>query len=126
MKATELQIGNLVYHPLTRETAKINQANLCDFANGFIFIEAIPLTEEWLVKLGFKQQGKRKMWVRGKVCVVLESYFDIAGNATPEAFYLGFKDLGNVVFHTTLKVESVHTLQNAFALTGEELILKSE
>lgn len=89
-------------------------------------IKPIPLTPERLVKLGFKQQGQRKMWVKDRVCVVLESYIDLSGKPTPEAFYIGFKDLGNVLFHTTLKVECVHELQNAFALTGEELTIKSE
>jgi hypothetical protein len=89
-------------------------------------IKPIPLTEEWLLKFGFKQQGQRKMWVKDRVCVVLETYTDLSGKPTPEAFYIGFKDLGNVLFHTTLKVKYVHELQNAFALTGGELTIKSE
>lgn len=141
VKASEFRVGNLIgwhdgdknkFLPVKIQgfTGEIMSA----FINGSIqhahgnyqsWME-IPLTEEWLLKFGFNQQGNRKMWVRDRVCVVLESYTDLSGKATPEAFYIGFKDLGNVLFHTTLKVEYVHTLQNAFALTGEELTIKSE
>lgn len=66
------------------------------------------------------------MWVKDRLCVVYETYLDLSNKPIPAAFYIGFKDLGNVVFHTTLKVDYVHTLQNAFFLTGEELVIQSE
>lgn len=141
VKASEFQVGNLIgwhegdkskfipvkIHGLMGEmiTAFVNGSYQQCHENYQSWME-IPLTEEWLSKLGFKQQGNRKMWVRDRVCVVLESYTDLSGKAMPEAFYIGFKDLGNVLFHTTLKVEYVHTLQNAFALTGEELTIKKQ
>lgn len=85
------------------------------------YFEPIPLTEQWLIDFDFIRQGNRKMWVKGNVCVILEDYPDLRGNSTGEKFYIGFKDLGNVIYHTQFEVPFVHTLQNAYALTGEEL-----
>jgi hypothetical protein len=150
MKANELRIGNLIkgiYHDyddgideeIENETiCKVVTLDVSGSGDYPIYVysdediehfsefQPIPLTEEWLFKFDFKQQGNRKMWVKGRLCVVYESYLDLSNNPTPKAFYIGFKDLGNVVFHTTLKVDYVHTLQNAFALTGEELTLKQQ
>lgn len=148
LKAKELKIGNLIkgiYYDYNIDDDHLEKETIAEVATldvsgsgdypiyvysdedieDFSDFQGIPLTEEWLIKLGFKQQGNRKMWTKDRVCVVLEAYTDLSGKPTPEAFYIGFKDLGNVLFHTTLKVEYVHTLQNAFALTGEELTLKT-
>lgn len=152
MRPQDLRIGNLIngiYYEYENEeeseeieneivckVAALDVADMCEYRiyveteecdiEIFSDFQGIPLTEEWLTKLGFKQQGQRKMWIKDRVCVVLESYTDLSGKPTPEAFYIGFKDLGNVLFHTTLKVECVHELQNAFALTGEELTFQSK
>ncbi len=133
MKASELRIGNLV--DLGNRIAKIIEiAHLAcvvvdleetqDTIEDYERVKGIPLTEEWLLDLGFSQQGKRPMWVKGKVCVVLARYPDLKGYLTDKKFYIGFKDLGNVIFHTTIECEHVHTLQNAVALTGEELTIR--
>ena len=127
MNAKELRIGNYVkFDNHEDEYYEVSGLDISELSDESIDLDAspIPLTEEWLLKFGFKQQGNRKMWVKGRLCVVYESYLDLSNEPTPEAFYIGFKDLGNVVFHTTLKVDYVHTLQNAYFLTGEELIIK--
>jgi len=133
MKASELRIGNLV--DLGNRIAKIIEiAHLAcvvvdleetqDTIEDYERTKGIPLTEEWLLDFGFSQQGKRPMWVKGKVCVVLARYPDLKGYLTDKKFYIGFKDLGNVIFHTTIECEHVHTLQNVVALTGEELTIR--
>jgi hypothetical protein len=133
MKASELRIGNLV--DLGNRIAKVIEIyhlgcvvvdleETQDTIEDYERTKGIPLTEEWLLDLGFSQQGKRPMWVKGKVCVVLARYPDLKGYLTDKKFYIGFKDLGNVIFHTTIECEHVHTLQNAVALTGEELTIR--
>jgi hypothetical protein len=122
MKASEVRIGNLVNYCNSERVLDTELfLQLLKYTTPF---EPIPLTEEWLLKFGFKQQGNRKIWIKDRLCVVYESYIDLSNKPIPAAFYIGFKDLGNVVFHTTLKVDYVHTLQNAFFLTGEELTIK--
>ena len=126
MKANELRLNNYILEDgqVVLLSTNYDLFKCLVNVNRGIGFEPIPLTEEWLLKFGFKQQGNRKMWIKDRLCVVYESYFDLSNKPIPAAFYIGFKDLGNVVFHTTLKVDYVHTLQNAFFLTGEELTIK--
>lgn len=84
-------------------------------------IKPILLTEDILLKCEFKQLAQRHMWVKGKVCVVFMDYPDLRGKSTGEKFYVGFKDMGNVIYHTQFEIPYLHSLQNAYALTGEEL-----
>lgn len=139
MKASELRLGNLVSYngvlcevysiegPEPRKEPRFSDKEVVTVVCGGLLtvaideLEAVPLTPELITQLGFKQQGNRPMWIKDRVCVLFESYFDIAGKKLPEQFWIGFKDLGNVLYHTTLKVETVHGLQNAAAITGEEL-----
>jgi hypothetical protein len=136
MKASDLRIDNLLRDKVTKTELRVIKLTEQDIVTHVIDrsmyplkdgwgIEPIPLTEKWLLDFGFSQQGKRPMWVKGKVCVVLASYPNLKGYLTDKKFYIGFKDLGNVIFHTTIECEHVHTLQNAAALTGEELKLKN-
>ena len=51
MKATELRIGNYYYHPIALSFERMDDI---DFISSFIEkFEPIPLTEEWLLKMGF-------------------------------------------------------------------------
>ena len=142
MKASDLRIGNLVeYNGITFQVYSIQSPEPMQderFSDKYLVtlsgdglitvtideIKPITLTEEWLAKFSLSQQGKRPMWVKGKVCVVLARYLDLKGYLTDKKFYIGFKDLGNVIFHTTIECEHVHTLQNAVALIGEELTIR--
>ena len=103
MKEEELRIGNLVYF----QDKILN----FEFESGwnFEFIKSIPLTEEWLLKLG--------------------------GIKSTDSFggYLFYYPNGNGMRiknnewssqHITVKVEFVHQLQNLFfILTGKELLI---
>lgn len=115
MKTNELRIGNLVYvtdnltNLIFKEITPINIHNLMhltgwDKSPIDIEFEPIPLTEEWLVKFGFKPLVKD--WqIKGLI--------------------LHTRKRGFVVNKKIPIVKYVHQLQNLyFALTGEELTLK--
>ena len=74
-------------------------------------LEPIPLTEEWLLKFGFKEDGhynsaKRWMGIFNQPLIQCNGYFTIPNYFSTEIKY-------------------VHTLQNLyFALTCEELTIK--
>ena len=127
MTANELRIGNLVNGVLTQEPYIIDAWALREMENGNYqnsydtetkVFEPIPLTEEWLVKFGFKITKQTKednnIWtVYGE-----ESKFELEE-------IIGFFLYDNMCFGTQTKY--VHSLQNLyFALTGEELTFKSE
>ena len=118
MKATELRIGN--YVTFTDETKTIATISPADFARefhkGYHFdgYELIPLTDEWLVKLGMvKYEGwdDTILWRRNEDEMIHERFElmeTIQGYESPS---------GKII-------ESVHILQNAYyfhTLTGEEL-----
>ncbi|MCQ9638622.1 hypothetical protein MP478_04405 [Chryseobacterium sp. WG14] len=119
MKPQELRIGNLVYIPSTDQTLPITAINMDIgvWVNrslgvlGFDQISPIELTEEWLIKFGFKHTG-------GGFYTHLPSLIQMC-NISDMFFQCGFKDesIGNMYF--------VHQLQNLyFALVGEELTIK--
>jgi hypothetical protein len=87
--------------------------------------QPIPLTEEWLLRLGFKDrtEGYRATGAVGGVWVIPSSFNgkDIAlyenwAEGKVWSYYLG---------HYGLPITSVHQLQNLFwCLSGEELTIK--
>lgn len=120
MEATELRIGNIIHHPQKGGSGYVyvNHRTINDISstNNEVGYKPIPLTEEWLVKFGFKKYKK------------LHSYLD---PHLPSPFYekndfslfkydFGFRfftDLEKEVY-----IKYIHQLQNLyFALTGEEL-----
>jgi hypothetical protein len=115
MEAKELRIDNYVNHGKTYGGRYKNptQIGRYDFEDTGGY-EPIPLTEEWLVKFGLK--GRKDF---------VYNYNGFGVQIRDGIFYGAFKDLGNVIYHSTVEVKSVHQLQNLyFALTGEELIIK--
>jgi hypothetical protein len=117
MKASELRIGNLVMDG--KDIEQVN-ARMIDM---LVKIEAdfdpIPLTEEWLLKLGFKQCGYEMLsW---KHETLLPSFnldgINWADFDEPDYQFLNYK-----VADEILRIDYVHQLQNLyFVLTGEEL-----
>jgi hypothetical protein len=80
-------------------------------------IEPIPLTEEWLIKMGFEIKQGLISYDKGKLCL----YFG-------ETILSGEK--GRTYFNSWAILEHtpkyVHTLQNLYyALCGEELTIKN-
>lgn len=130
-QAKELRVGNLLHFPYSNEyvevlginahenqTPKINDLpkiyNSISFKKDsslycepILLLEQIPLTEEWLLKFGYKKAGSN-FWNLGHI--VWECYDGI--------FICDKNGIG---------IKSVHQLQNLyFALTGMELTLKKE
>lgn len=96
----------------------INAGDLYDHCqDGKPLPEPIPLTPEWLERLGLIRQVDRKIWIKGKCAIV---WYD-GSTFNPAGYYLAFKDMGNVLYHTQCTVDYVHQVQNGFAVAGEEL-----
>jgi hypothetical protein len=114
IKKTELRIGNCIEaenHNRQKVIIQVDDGFCIDFSqrnNG----NPIPLTEEWLIKFGFKKNTDNG---------------DLKGN---DCYYThqNFKrciSLPNFIYDGT-KLKYVHQLQNLyFALTGEELEVKN-
>jgi len=119
MKSTELRIGNIIEFfdselgfsniVVDADTIKnVQYHNDDEFDNMDNYYNAIPLTEEWLVKFGFEK---------------VNGYgYKIFGNwLQKEDGIFWYNVNGNFI-----EIKSVHQLQNLYhALTGEELTIKS-
>lgn len=111
----ELRLGNLVKSPII-EYGAINIVGLNAINSGNHKYEPIPLTEEWLIKLGFwsKYKSTHKQWCTKGICIQQAGDTDDEGNEIPtkQEFTYDFK----------IDIKYVHTLQNLyFALTQKEL-----
>jgi hypothetical protein len=121
MKASELRIGNLVFEKgdIFEITSISRGGDLRLFSSkenhssGISKVEPIPLTEEWLVRLGF---------------TVGTPYSNDRGFFSPCKYYFFEGDIEFLLFVSggrpinNIELEHVHQLQNLyFALTGEEL-----
>ena len=120
MKASELRLGNWVEQPndgVTRVTAVLNDLQI-KTETGYVdkYCRPIPLTEEWLLKFGFKGLPVNYMgfyeFIIGTFSIIREQ----DEYCFPYETYNG----DNI----DLEIKHVHQLQNLyFALTGEELEL---
>jgi hypothetical protein len=119
MKASELRIGNCV-NVLGANQQVIDI--MCDGASTIFNecipyddIEPIPLTKEWLLKLGFKKME----WNRPTSYYLDFGFCDIFYN------YEGIVEMHVADVEIYLHhIKHVHQLQNLyFALTGEELAI---
>jgi hypothetical protein len=116
MKANELIIGNWI-----NADGQIKQADISDIENCQVVghNKPIPLTEEWLVKFGFKKQ--RGVWVLD----FMKSTQGLRGDLRSDgSFSLALDEkslLGDTESLSLRTINFVHQLQNLyFALTGEE------
>jgi hypothetical protein len=117
MKANELRIGNWVMIDPSSIPQQVCDV-MCDCVTTentrgahYGLVDAIPLTEEWLLKFGFE---KTMSWTYVK---------DLVGNLKL-VYYLGEKgwSIGFKSYSDFPNLKYVHQLQNLyFALTGEEL-----
>ena len=110
IKATQLRIGNLYDHSgrVKKVTPIVIEAL---FESERFWCKAIPLTEEWLLKLGFSEIGgcNEKDFTNGD--------YNIFINSIGEVNFLFFRE-GDWY----QKISYVHQLQNLyFALTNKEL-----
>lgn len=118
MKATELRIGNYLNgkqgHVIITEIRTNNSVKILDNTSSFYVgtcLQPIPLTEEWLLKFGFKQISER---------VYIKNYHYGYEFGITNIFIIK----NDNYFMRYKHIQHVHELQNLyFALTGEELIL---
>jgi hypothetical protein len=118
IKANELRINNILNYttaendilPTTLDWQDIKW--ISEDPKGFNLVhEPIPLTEEWLLKFGYK--GRKDFKWNGSIVGI---------QIKDGKFYLGIKDLGNVLFHSVVEINTVHHFQNLYYfLTNEEL-----
>ena len=139
MEANELRIGNFLYG---KEIERVKAIGI----EGYVWFDEernlsvelcqpIPLTEEWLLKFGFKA------WDNKETIYALERDIDKYNNTCFRFWFqsdkLIFDYIQNEVHPTEsffddkniirLDIQHVHQLQNLyFALTGVELTFKSE
>ena len=115
MEAKELRIGNWIYSNTDKD---IYRVDLIESWRNYLSISAIPLTEEWLLRLGFTIQRVPSAygWDCNKVC---ENPFYILRGAWNGKSWFALEILNN---DSHKEIEFVHQLQNLyFSLTGLEL-----
>ena len=120
MKSSELRIGNYIKQP--NGVNMVFRISEGEDVNTFPEeeIEAIPLTEEWLLKFG---------WIWNDECNSYEKYPN--GDARMNLSYHGINNsytMFNYVLKATIveRIWYAHQLQNIyFALTGNELELQN-
>ena len=125
MDARELRIGNYIQYfgNVAQVEGIVNESNGFGLQlNGGDFasinsqsLEPIPLTEEWLVKFGFKYKGN------GLYTYGFKNMFKVNCHEFGIDFYYGN------TYPYYVKPNFVHGLQNLyFALTREELTIKTK
>jgi len=141
MKSTYLRIGNYVKgigHNIVWTIEGIENDFIFTNHNWRILtsFEAIPLTEEWLVKFGFNSDGDGGEAHINCLSDFIDSKFTIGTfvcfedlDKNPLTFFIS-ENYGTDDYNCSYvpkSVKYVHQLQNLyFALTGEELTLKTE
>lgn len=156
MKASELRIGNIVgFKNRTDCYCTVQEITFAGGVHIFRFFKdgteddqpecvedltGIPLTEEWLLKFGFKYQDRDVSHNRGKIeRFFIYDWFADGDNWSLEinliprlkanGFFWLLWDIGGgkefVHLPHTCKLEFVHQLQNfIYSLTGTELTIK--
>jgi hypothetical protein len=119
MKATDLRIDNYYqakslekkeYEPYHR----LDSYSMCQALHNEINLKPIPLTEDWLIRLGFEQAMNG--WFCKKEYLWLRQY------KLNNQWFAGVNGIGDI---DCTRIDYVHQLQNLyFALTGEELTIK--
>lgn len=120
----EVRIGNYLHETINNKTYE-TQIELTDFswwaaAGGEERYHPIPITPEWLERLGFVLPGEHGLYRDDD-----NSGWEIAKdtNGYDVDFYLCHDSIGQNLF--SIPIWHVHELQNLYyALTGEELKLK--
>jgi len=136
METKELRINNLFKTTISRDRGEAKVVYGVKGNNVYVdekycyditHIKPIPITEEWLLKFGFKKNepeisdGFFNWWNKNKDVSVDVEYV-LTDNGVENLFYFVISD-GNG-FRPYKHIIYVHSLQNLyFALTGKELEL---
>ena len=115
LSAKELRIGNLVLtkKDLNKEyvITKLSGAIIDYIECESILSKPIPLTEEWLLKFGFKKDNN--LYTKDFCGGLYSLQLNLDYNGTHFTYYDGY-----------VVLDFIHKLQNLyFALTGEELTI---
>jgi hypothetical protein len=111
MKASELRIGNSIMQ--NNELVFVTWWRLELMEKNKIEYNPIPLTEEWLLKFGYK---KGKIYYTEKEHGIISFYFNDSDELKCEVYDWTYDN-----------IKYVHQLQNLyFALTSEELEIKDD
>ena len=118
MKASELRIGNLVDDNGLVETVTSDHLINDEHYDGLKGCLPIPLTEEWLLKFGFKKSNSDWYTTKSMQLPFEELAIKLSnGRVTAET--------DRVEIFICNEIKHVHQLQNLyFALTGNELEIK--
>lgn len=134
----ELRIGNRVlvkpsYSEYDFEECYITPNHIKEIDNGELLCESIILTEEWLIKFGFKPEPQSPSVLHSRyfsMCICDYKYsFSYAEFREDWGFYHSYTDAmteeeNNRFDCVSFGIKYVHQLQNLmFALTQEELQL---
>jgi len=128
MKINELRIGNLIQFNNLLEPTRITVVEGrfffmfrdpdCEISN---YYSPIPLTEEWLLKLGLRKIPANNSYYLSAPKLKAEIHFEIFRREYVCVLYCS---TGSFI---PRDIKFVHQLQNLyFALTGEELKIKIE
>lgn len=140
MKANELRIENLVGCDISTLTVKAiyDETVICHKSNGMPYvllledIYGLLITEEWLVKFGFKKEGEGHFSIGHQDYSYHLCHRSLNG-FTNGGYFMGIryddwnKDPDSIFYFegSNGNVKYVHQLQNLyFALTGEEFTIK--
>ena len=123
MKAKELRIGNYLLNAKNDDYFEVELNDLEIIVTGKSKSRPIPLTEDWLLKFGFKKSIVKEPWFEKNKIEVFKyskgNFFLLGGNHT--AYGIGLHDIWQGM---EINIQYVHQLQNLyFALTNEELTL---
>ncbi len=121
MKASELRIGNSIMQD--GDFVFVTWWRLELMENDKIEYKPIPLTEEWLLKLGFDKLEND-----------IPTYFKCFGNLIEDDYEYSFniyvdseQNYFITVFGRKIIIKYIHQLQNLYhSLTEEELTIKDE
>lgn len=123
MDSRELRIGNL--YDQFGHIHEVNWVVLKDLSTApkdQLWCKPIPLTEEWLVRMGFGKDGSEwKLYPCYEVQIIVFN----DGSYNGVMFYTRTIHTDYTAIYCTKHINHVHQLQNLyFALTGEELTIK--
>ena len=131
MKANEIRIDNLLFYD-TGESVETNfvdweDIKMCYVDNEYFneHYSAIPLTEDWLLKFGFKQNLDKWFEINYFTdCTLSAEKMGILINLCSNRCAILDTDTDQQSAMTAKRIYYVHQLQNLYhALTGEELTL---
>jgi hypothetical protein len=124
IKPQDLRIGNLVID--CQEVKTINKDHFYEdeYCNNLQGVYPIPLTKEWLVRLGFEKRKRFDKVKHGESVFTWNKGYDFILNLekfdNEDSFCVCFK-----YQNTTMFIRSVNQLQNLyFSLTNKELTIK--